>query len=1691
MDGLRSTRRRRPGTGVFLSIFLLLTLALPIRAEEPSEDALVEDTPVIELTEDEKKETSRDLLNLSLGDTSVALRIYGRWKGTLNGSLGFALTPFGTEALTGDTPFFSQEGDITLSLWIRDRWFLEAGFMDDSSLNTYRLGYQGKEGEFFRYVGVGNAGLDFPSFPYLDLGGDSPSSFGAYGHFSIGNLSLHSLIRYDAAAREERIFVGDRERSFGFTNLSRPQRGTSFVLPDENISNITVFIQDNKGTLMEQFPPLTDRERRWRIAELSEYGVSAVEGRLELTLGKYTGGATEPEGMIAVAYTKGGTSAPWILSLAAGYGSSGSPAAGFLGDIQHYFDYSGRTVELSAYAQPGQSGAPAVPGTVSIAGYDALVIYEPGTFSPFEKQNRYLAPANSSSSAELVKLSTGELIPGFQILAPLEDVSMASLVFEDEQLVSQRGIYELIPEGPRKPLAPQERWPLAAMLPEALYPELYLPGRTVFTEDIGIRFTNYSASGAFNIGTDVVPGSVQVYRNGISDPNFTYSASSGTVILRNPAGFSEVIRISYLKQSSETRLGSLAAGVGAIWDPRGPFSAKLGLGMRWNVSSGAFSENGATSPGTVGLGAEAKWDLERLKAGLTLGLGFEQPDTTGLYRAAGMEESEWIIPLPPESSFISEVPDSYLLSERADLVYRSYRDSSVLTGTSLGDIGGTGEIINRSGPYPATDNALSSQVLVAEFEFTVGKTWTGFETPLGLNGEYLERAGKIEIPYRFMRFSEDPVPDGEITVFIQFGALADKDSGKPENQNLIVQQKLFIPDIAEDRNSANFHSNARIATINLTDEDRLRLQGAKYLRLLVKWDASLSGSGNLAGRVILAPPIVRGANWRSVIVKDTDISASRDFGGGSPNVNAYEDNDGALGIKYSGIISRLHSESARQRVLSVSWSNPNSLTPGEFSDDGTGPGADGRIPSIPLSNYRSLSFFIRAPRADTYVTGDENIPYSDQDNLNRGTLLFILAQGPDSLKKPGEIALKAEIPLSAFRDNGVLPGEWTRVDIQYRGGNSRVLVKNSYASDKVTYNSAAASKISGGNDFNGSGSQGDWNSMYAAFLIVPASTGSFPDGRMALDEIFLEDPSPSYRLNNGTSIEWARPGAILKIRETELISDFSVQAAIETGAHGNPFDDDKDGSFGMNGRSRAEVSIFGARLAANYTYSINAYQVDGTDFSWSAGHSLSRSFGPFSIRESFDDAPADRTMNHRLSMALNTRVRGTLSGEAVFENDRLRRFWQLGSGGKPSEKFPLGFNINVSAGITERTSSGDKKLFNYAEAWAYSFRDLIPDSGSGAERRDLQGNFSIRLDTSPVGSEFFFRGSSLFSDPDEINQAGSLIRLDFPINIKKPALRILFRIEREYRRNVFTLSSSLHNDTQNWARSFADAAPMMFSVPFYSLFASRIENRMGEFGAFEGADFSQFVDRYDFSVQRTQGYGLLSFFLPGRFSFRISRTVERKLETPRDSLNFSAGLNFSSINIFGSMGSVPIFKFYQNDEFSHSLQTQISFPRGESISWNVRSDMAIRFHGFSGAELSVNNNLTINSSSRVGEGSRWTDSLSASWLVPMKSTLLGKFYAFMMGLAAKQNDWLTLANLASMEYELLRMETLELVIERIPSVSYGDYYRFSIIAGHESIVIIYGKLNFSVFGKLKLGKDFNTDTFSFLATVGTSLNLMF
>jgi hypothetical protein len=77
------------------------------------------------------EEAPLELLHFDLGDSGVSLLLKGSWKGTLTANWGMSRSELGWQGAAADSPLlFSQEAELSLSLWLRERWFVEAGFLD-------------------------------------------------------------------------------------------------------------------------------------------------------------------------------------------------------------------------------------------------------------------------------------------------------------------------------------------------------------------------------------------------------------------------------------------------------------------------------------------------------------------------------------------------------------------------------------------------------------------------------------------------------------------------------------------------------------------------------------------------------------------------------------------------------------------------------------------------------------------------------------------------------------------------------------------------------------------------------------------------------------------------------------------------------------------------------------------------------------------------------------------------------------------------------------------------------------------------------------------------------------------------------------------------------------------------------------------------------------------------------------------------------------------------------------------------------------------------------------------------------------------------------------------------------------------------------------------------------------------------
>jgi hypothetical protein len=1600
----RAQWHRRSAMAVFL-VFLSMPPCVFAQDDSPPDAEPDTELDIEELRRRITGEAPGEIMSFSLWDSNVSLFMTGFWKGELQGNAGFSVSPIGTGFAAPETPFlFKQEADLTLSLWINDRWFVEANFLDDSAQNTYRAGYQGRSGEFLQYAGIGNTGLDFPSFPYLDLGGDSPSSFGFYSRFGSDDLKIHALFRYDAASREERLFRGGREQTYSYIQPENSLRGISFALPDINIdSEITVYIEDEKGTVRDS------SGRRWRVAGPSEYAAGKAQGLLDIS--------ARPEGMVAVSYSRGGNTRPWLSSMGNYSGAVGE----YLYAVQQWF---GGGIDLANYPQSG--GGPSRPGEVSFAGVYALVIREPGTFSPFERRSLYDAPSSTSQQAQLVSLSSGKGIDGYDLVLLDTNTASADLPLYTAA-VSRRGVYELLPQGNFSRRDPQLLWPLAAQ-----YPEIYFPYAGVFTGDITLRFTNYNNQGGYYIGTDVVPGSIQVWRSGMQDANFSYNSSSGEVTIYGPAGYNENIRITYLKISDETRLGSIAAGLGAVYDKEGsPFSARTAIGLRMNLTEeDSFTEEDLDSTGTVGLGAKVQWDFDFLKASVTAGFAFVQTDTTGLYRAAGMEGNENVLALPPQTSFLSHPPSSALvpgldLINRAELIYRNYSSNSIL-GDSLLFIESDAPVVSGiNKPYPVRDSQLGdTQVLAAEFILDGAQRWTGFQVPLDYSAALLSRAGEIEIPYRLYGFSGNTA---NFRLIVQIGALSGRDFAFTENSDLVWEKEIFPA-------GGTFDTNAHIARFSLNDDDRLSLADARYLRVIAVFDGSAGES--VSGRVLIAPPIARGASFRAVTFDGSAVRGSPGFSSPNNRVTALETLDtGAVSLSssYGEIIRRLHTTAHTQRVMRIDWEN---------MEAGLCAGIDGRIGELPLVDYRELSFFVRAP----YNT--------------KGALSFIVADGPQSVSNS---RLVARVPLSAFR-----AGQWSKVTIRYQGSGTGIFVDGARAADAFLRYRPDALRTDSSARADAQGSD------YIAVFISPESPQTLADGTIYIDEIILEDPLTVFRVNAGAGVEYSRPGTLLSIGGVPVLADFYVANALESEIRTEGESEDSRMLGSAVNRTGAAVSLFGVNISGDF-----AFTAAEDTFLWSADHKISREIGPFYIEESFYASPSDDAARHNINLLFSSDFYAGFAADALYEFSSLKQKWNLGTGYRPQKDFIPSIALSAEALWTGREQLAQE---GYGELWAASWEPLVPDLGEGADSRKTQTQIVITQRSRPVGAVVSLDGSSNFSGANSLTVLENSSFLDVPLVFNSFSLN--FRAGRSFKRHLYFAGCDALDDGRKFFESVNDSLSGWKVFPGYSLFAPELADAvytgLDNSPSADIAVYAAFTDHFSANAVLPDIYSFASFFIPSRAALRLERILEQKFDTRADMLNLSGGIGFSAINMFGALGYRPLFNFYQTDEFTHAIEAAVIIPVNEEVSWRMQSVLGAGFRGFSGGTLNLVNTLTLNS------GGYWLESFIADWTVPVKKSLLGAFYDWIARAAAKQSSWLTLSALLNQDYEQLRTESLELAFDKT-----GDYLRWTVTAAHEGTIRILGRLNFTAYIKLRCSQDFQSEVFIFDALLGTTLRVSF
>jgi hypothetical protein len=429
-----------------------------------------------------------------LGSADVDMTLLGSWTAAASFGTGLLFAPGQSVQALDSFPsldqgfVFTQTPDITASLEMMKRFFLNVSIIGSFANNYIQMGYRGGKGEALRSVVIGTQGITIPASTLMQIPSQPRGSLGAMAEFQSGGSTNDLLLRWDSTLPKTKTFIGKNELVEQETGINGYMRGMYFYLPDTNIDpgTLQVFIEDPNGTYLSSDPP---GPRKYRLATFNDAVLDSAQGLVTLV--------NAVHGRVVVSYRKNGVGVgstpgtPGIVDVASGMRNPAAPVPFNWGIPDHFVS----TPATMAIRQVNVSG-------VGVC----LLLWEPGDNSPFEIDSAYAFSANppadvSKINIKLVLKDATATLPPFTPIFQPDPPNKRFLVLQNQTLRST--FYNFYPfPDPLGLIYGPERDSLAGGLSYDLYVQMLTP-----------------VSG-YVLEANIEPGSVQVTINGVAETRF-------------------------------------------------------------------------------------------------------------------------------------------------------------------------------------------------------------------------------------------------------------------------------------------------------------------------------------------------------------------------------------------------------------------------------------------------------------------------------------------------------------------------------------------------------------------------------------------------------------------------------------------------------------------------------------------------------------------------------------------------------------------------------------------------------------------------------------------------------------------------------------------------------------------------------------------------------------------------------------------------------------------------------------------------------------------------------------------------------------------------------------------------------------------------------------------------------------------
>jgi len=1466
-------------------LFLLSGLLTPSvleaqeNTEEISGETAVEETAADAETAEEipespeetlSDEASAYLLDLKLGDSDVNLMWDGYWRMSFvtGGSFGKQTAETAYPGLARGSAFF-QEPDVTMTLWINDRWFLETTFLEGFERNTYRAGYVGKKDEFVQEVTLGNAGVNATSYAEIDVPAPRYNTPGIVAKFATARSEHELLVRYDPTEADSMVFQGQYEVKTQDIGLPDYVEGKYFILPDKDVSNVVVYLEDRLGTITGTDGHGTTR--RYRPAEPAEYFVDNASGLIVLSY--------PHDGQVVVYYDSGfgpvgsaGGGASFIVPPDANlHPDLSKPLIDFEWTENDVYDPQGSRTYLET-------------SSVDFGGTDpALILYTPGRFTPFERQNVYLSswplPEETWRIVPLLK-DRGALYPG----------SAPDFGFIPDTIDKTISVYGAVgsAEGLR---TPANRYPFASA-----DPEVYGPGRETDMNKLSriIVLAIREPNPGYNLGTGVVPGSVIVRINGVRDKTVEVS-DDGSLSFTRFIYLDDWIEVSYRTEVLDMEGGDLYVYQGNHFQLGPRLNLELAESVRWNISQDRTVEEYRKSPGEIKVASTLDWQADMAAIRLTGDVSLTTPDTAGNLRLFGMDRggmglvflTSTLVPPPDDISDTDTVHASgtYKPTDRFDYISNDGLGREILNDYLWPDAESTGEdgpalAARRSGD-PTEGRVMDLRFDDAVTEWSAGDFLADYYGPINLSNYT-----SMEFPIKFLDdYGTAPSGLGGTvpTIVLQAGEIGESEDRHEDGAIDAADPGSLVEwNLSTDSETSSAINNAwsnpgtwQSIRLTLTPAQKARLSSVRAFRLIID-----NGTGSqISGRAILGSPQFEGSPFRTEIRDPADaLTAAQDIAGD-------EITDNSLKAAYPEVAELFHPGGEPNKALRIRW---GADVPGGVPL-GTASGTDDRweavswFSAVPLEAYRTMVFYVN----DSGPTGELTAEATDENG--KGVIISWTSANTG----------------------------WDKITVNISEGTASSALGNPIGS--VTVNRDAG--------------------VLTRFLLTGAdgsndASGSSNSGTILLDEIHFRDPA--FALTGGAELQgnWRYEDDVAAIGDFPILGDISIEGRTAL-AGGKILSGIDSGNSVVSGSITAGADILGVKLKTDWrgTWGLGVE-------SWSGSHDIripARS-NTFWISDTYARGVTGDLVSFSRKNEVNLNFRpGSIRifGASLYDGVSLIQSW----GGDTSWK---GKNWSTKLEVLYILNSEDtpESSGDYFSSWIKDFSLLMPSDGTTINR-EAHHIFNGEIGSGPLSLKWDPQLRMKSGRAPVWNQenrwAGTL---SLPLRFESWSIIPSYRRDLTQVIDISDQNNSSYSDVWNtFLSGVSGQLPLFTYVPFRELFGD--EDGKTFTRVTQGMSEAKYETEAGISLNRTSGSRIMDLFLPSTGDFSMERRYNRKGDTTGWENEWRGSLGFSAINLFGQFGRFPLVPFYNTEELSSLIQITledfngIPVPDPQEILWQV------------------------------------------------------------------------------------------------------------------------------------------------------------